>query len=334
MKVVGQAAAYERVLGAARALRMHHGLLVSGLRGTGKSTATIAIAQALLCEADDPNAACGACAVCRKVEQGNHPDVHVLSPEDKQDISVEQVRALAITLGRQPVEGRARVAVLDPAERLNEQAQNALLKTLEEPGTNTFLLVATSRPEGLLATVRSRTHSLRLLPLSRDQVEAALAERDVGDFESRRLAAQSSAGSLGLALELIEAGVSAMHQHLVEFIQRPNDISPMARARDLLGGSADRKAEQRRLRLVLGHLRGLMRESLHASLAHPAAQPYFPDAFTTWAEVIHSLFEAEADLDLQIAPEQALTFALFRLQEELPRLGAVELCPQKGSAPR
>ena len=335
MKLVGQGQAMERVLAEARALRMHHGLLLSGLRGTGKSSAAIVIAQALLCEAEDSTAPCEVCSVCQRVESGNHPDVHFVSVlEDKQDISVDQVRALAVTLGRLPAEGRARVAILDPADRLNEQAQNALLKTLEEPGQNTFLLIATTRPEGLLATVRSRTRGLRLLPLSRREVETALEDRKVGDSESRRLAAASSAGSLGLALELIEEGVGGMHQHLVEFLGRPNDISPIGRARDLLAGAADRKAAQRRLRLVLGYLRGLMRDSMHASLAPPEARPYFPDAFTSWAAVIHNLFEAEADLDLQIAPEQALTYALFRLQEELPRLGAVELCPQQGPAPR
>ena len=333
MRLLGQGEAYARVLAAARTLHLHHGLLVSGARGTGKSTALRAIAQALLCESEDARGACGACAPCHKVESGNHPDLHVLTvPEDKQDISVEQVRALGVTLGRMAVEGRARVAIIDPADRLNEQAQNALLKTLEEPGAETFLLIATRRPEGLLATVRSRTRGLRVAALAPGQVESELSEREIGEPDSRRLAAARAGGSLGLAIELIEEGVSTLHQHLVEFVQRPNDISPITRARDLLEGCPDRKAAQRRLRLVLGLLRDLLRESLHASLAHPDAQPYFPDAFTAWAAVIHRLFEAEEDLDLQISPEHVLTHALLRLQEGLPRLGAVDACPQQGSA--
>jgi len=333
LKIVGQGAALARVLAEARGLRMHHGLLLSGARGTGKSVAATEVAKALLCEAGDDRQACGTCAVCAKVESRNHPDVHVVSvPEDKQDISVDQVRELAVTLGRLPVEGRARVAILDPGDRLNEQAQNALLKTLEEPGRDTFLLVVTSRSEGLLATVRSRMHQVRLIPLSRDQVETALAEQGTGNPGTRGLAAALSGGSVGLAEELVEEGVGRLHQHLVDFTSRPNDISPIACARDLLDGTADRKASQRRVRLVLGLLRGMLRETLHASLAPPEARPYFPDAFTSWAVVFHNLFEAEEDLGLQIAPEQVLTQALFRLQESLPRSGAVEDCPQPGSA--
>ena len=327
--VTGQGDALTMVLGAARVQGLHHALVITGSRGTGKTTVAFAIAAALLCEGSESKEACGTCAACRKVESRIHSDLHVVSVlEDKQDIAVEQVRDLQVTLGRQPVEGSARVVVLDPADRLSEQGQNALLKTLEEPGADTFLLLCTSRPESLLETVRSRTHRLRMLPLAAATVEQVLAEQEIGDPEARRLAARASGGSLGLALDLIEEDVAALHQHLVGFVERPNDISPVACARELLAGAEDRRASGQRLRLVLTYLRALMRESLLASLAHPEVQPYFPDAFPLWNAVFHSLFEAEEDLDLRIGPEQVLTAALFRLQEEWPRLSAVERFPQ------
>lgn len=325
--VLGQGDALAAMLRSARELRLHHAVLVTGSRGTGKTLVASALAGALLCESGDEESGCGQCAPCRKVESRNHADLHFVSVlEDKQDISVDQLRELQVTLGRRPSEGRARVVIVDPADRLNEQGQNALLKTLEEPGADTFLLLTTSRPERLLETVRSRMHCLRLLPLSASGVEAALDEQKVGDPEARRLAARACAGSLGLALELIEEDVATLHQHLVGYMVRPDNISPVARARELLAGAEGRHASGQRLRLVLAYLRSLIRDSMHASLARPEARSYFPDVFPSWAAVIHSLFQAEQDLDLRIGPEQALTVALFRLGEECPRLGIVDHC--------
>ena len=325
--VLGQGEALGATLRAARDRRLHHAVLITGSRGTGKSLIASAIAAAVLCESAGEDGGCGDCAACRKVERRSHADLHFLAPlEDKQDISVDQVRELQVTLRRQPAEGRARVAVIDPADQLNEHGQNALLKTLEEPGSHTHLVLTTARPERLLETVRSRAHRLRALPLPAAMVASALESANIGDFEARELAARASAGSLGLAQDLVAEGVGGLHQQLVGFLGRPDDISPIACARGLLEGAEDRQANLRRLRLVLAYLRGLVRDSMVASLARPEARSYFPDVFPSWVAVIHSLFQAEQDLDLRIGPEQVLTATLSRLAEEWPRTGVVDHC--------
>jgi DNA polymerase-3 subunit delta' len=316
MRLLGQGAELARVLAAARRLRLHHGLMVTGARGSGKSAAAIEIAQALACTSSDLERACGVCPACLKVASHNHADVHFVTVgEDRQDISVEQIRDLQAVLARRPVEGRARVVIIDPAERLTEQGQNALLKTLEEPGPNTFLLLPTARPEALLATVRSRADRLAVLALSAAQIAELLGQQGVGTAEEQSLAAHHAGGSLGAALELVRAGVSRLHQLLVGFLAAPNDISAIALSRELLAGTSDRQETDARARAVLALARSLLRESLHSSLASPHEHSYLAAAYDAWAATFDELFEAEADLDLRIAPEQVLSHAWLALRE-------------------
>ena len=110
-----------------------HALLVVGPRGVGKTTLALDLAAGLLCGADDPAARpCRACPACRKVAAGNHPDLHLVEPEGAgEQIRIAQVQQLISELALTAMEGRFRVAVVTAAHRLNLDAQNALLKTLE-----------------------------------------------------------------------------------------------------------------------------------------------------------------------------------------------------------
>ena len=113
------------------------------------------LAAGLLCTDPDPAARpCRTCAACRKLEHGNHPDLHLLEPEGAgQQIRVAQVQALAADLSLLPLEGRYRVAIIEHANRLNQDAQNALLKTLEEPPARVCLILAADDSTTLLPTV-------------------------------------------------------------------------------------------------------------------------------------------------------------------------------------
>src|SRR5262245_53406363 len=141
--------------------RLHHALLFHGPEGVGKRTTAFAVAAALLCrEASRPEGdACGACASCSKVDKGIHPDVQFLTLE-KTVIPIDAVRALRQEAGYRPFEGAHRVFVIDPADRLSHEAQNALLKTLEEPSASARLILISSRPAHLLPTTRSRCQAL------------------------------------------------------------------------------------------------------------------------------------------------------------------------------
>jgi DNA polymerase III subunit delta' len=203
-------AAVERMLvaGAPQAL------LLVGPASVGKTTLALDLAAGLLCHADDAAARpCGTCRSCRLVDAGEHQDLHRLAPEgpgrqvrigDPDDPEPGTVRHLVRELARLPVEGTRRVAIVEGAHRLNEDAQNALLKTLEEPPPGATLILCADEPERLLPTVRSRTAVLRLGPAGMRAVEGLLAEHGVEPPRSARLARLAD-GRPGVALALAAA---------------------------------------------------------------------------------------------------------------------------------
>lgn len=139
--------------------RVHHAILLTGLEGLGKRAFAERAARALLCEADAPAAGrpCGQCRGCRLTAAGSHPDrLDIVPEEERRQIGVEQVRARVAELTLTPHYATARVALVDPADRLNRHAADALLKTLEEPGASVVFLLVSARPAALPVTVRSR----------------------------------------------------------------------------------------------------------------------------------------------------------------------------------
>jgi hypothetical protein len=162
------------------------------------------LAAGLLCLAADPSLRpCRECAACRKVEHGNHPDVHRLQPEGAgQQIRIGQVQQLSSDLALLPLEGRFRIAVIEKAHRLNEDAQNALLKTLEEPPAAVVLVLAADDAARLLPTVISRCTRVRLGPVAPDELAKMLAERGVADAARGAALARLTGGRPGAAIAL------------------------------------------------------------------------------------------------------------------------------------
>ncbi|MBD2859673.1 DNA polymerase III subunit delta' [Spongiibacter sp. KMU-158] len=140
------------------AKRLPHALLLSGPQGIGKLRFAQAFAHSLLCQDASTFAACGHCQSCRLLAAGNHPDYREISPEEgKRQIGVDQVRQLQSFVGQHAHrEGGRKLVVLHPAEAMNINTANALLKTLEEPAGDTVLLLVSHAPSQLLATIRSR----------------------------------------------------------------------------------------------------------------------------------------------------------------------------------
>lgn len=200
----GQPAALGLVRRAVESDRPPHALLLVGPAGVGKTTLALDLAAGLLCLAEDPQSRpCRECAACRKVAHGNHPDLHRLAPEGAgQQIRVGQVQALGADLALLPLEGRYRVAVIESAQRLNVDAQNALLKTLEEPPARVVLMLAADDSAALLPTVVSRCARVRLGPVATDAIAEMLAEAGVADAARGAALGRLAAGKPGLALAL------------------------------------------------------------------------------------------------------------------------------------
>lgn len=186
-------------------------LLFAGAEGIGKRLVAVAVAQTLNCpqaqtaaHADPADRlamdACGSCPSCQRIARGVHPDVAIVEPGSSGSIKVDQVREVVDRSAFRPFEGKRRVVIIDDAEAMVDQAQNALLKTLEEPPPASVFLLVTARPDALLPTVRSRCPLLRFRPLSPEDVAAALLRAGLKEPEARAVAATAD-GSVGRALQ-------------------------------------------------------------------------------------------------------------------------------------
>ncbi|MBA3852709.1 MAG: hypothetical protein H0X59_10145 [Chloroflexi bacterium] len=200
----GHPAALSAVARAVALERPPHALLLAGSGGIGKTTLALDLAAGLLCRDEDASARpCRTCPGCRKVEHGNHPDLHRLAPDGAgEQIRLVQVQRLSADLSLLPMEGRWRVAIIEAAHRLNPDAQNALLKTLEEPVGFACIILAADDPAALLPTVVSRAARLRLGPVPVADIAALLVERGSLDASRATAVARASGGRPGLALGL------------------------------------------------------------------------------------------------------------------------------------
>lgn len=215
-EIIGHADTVRRLLAASRR-GVAHAYLLHGPDGIGKRAVADAFAAWLLCEQPGDDA-CGTCRQCTRTQAGTHPDLQVVArDEERRDIRIEQARALVRSLGLRPMMARRKVAIVDGAHLLNEQSQNALLKTLEEPPGASVVILTATRASQLLPTVRSRCQAIALGPLARAEIEAALRARGVGEAEAVVLAGQA-AGSLGRALALRGPEHATMRQRVLDVL--------------------------------------------------------------------------------------------------------------------
>jgi DNA polymerase III subunit delta' len=177
--------------------RLHHAYQFIGPEGIGKRTLALALAEAIHCTELESDF-CGDCGACRAIQAGNHADVRVLEPlTNKKDISIQQVRELEKALSLRSFSGRQKVAIIDPATLMNWPAQNALLKTLEEPPQGCVLILIASNAGGMLPTVRSRAFALSFAPLPRQQMVSFLISSKGKTKEQAEFLAALTMGSLG-----------------------------------------------------------------------------------------------------------------------------------------
>jgi DNA polymerase-3 subunit delta' len=173
---------------------MTHAWLFTGPPGSGRSSAAVAFAQALIC----PNQGCGACNECQSAKNGSHPDVEIIRTEGL-SIKVEEIRELLTRVAWAPSMGGWRVVVMEDADRLTESAANAMLKAIEEPGTRTVWLLCAPTLHDVLPTIRSRCRHIQLHTPSDAAVAQVLINRDGITPAMAQFAARVSQGHIGRA---------------------------------------------------------------------------------------------------------------------------------------
>jgi DNA polymerase-3 subunit delta' len=340
---------------AAREGRLPHALLFEGPAGIGKFGAALLLVRGLLCQRASPAGPCGTCPGCKKVLSGNHLDLFVLDvahedvPESKRQERIRIDRVVRRStpdawdgpvieefLGLRAAEGGWRAVVVREAERLSHsqnEAQNALLKMLEEPGERVLWVLETAQPQALLPTVRSRCVSVRLQPLAEPAALAVLAAHGLEGQPARQLA-RWARGSPGEALALRERCAVAFRALLADVLTGRRDPldaargvweqegtfqgrTPSARQRDqaraLLDLSLDVVGD------LLRHACGQPAATLgHGDLAEPLEPPPHELVLRRALATLLALrADLERNLDAQVLVDEALlTLAtLTRTQE-------------------
>ena len=215
--------------------RWPQALLIAGGRGLGKRALALHLARALLCETPQADGEpCGICPACVYVAAGAHPDLRLIEPVLVDDegnvtivdvISVDRVRELTEFTQLSTHRHRAKIAVIAPAEAMNPPAANALLKTLEEPPDNTYLMLVSHQPGRLAPTIVSRCRRLPVAAPDASVAAAWLAAHGVADAD--RVLAQAGGAPL-LALELADPALQREGEALLAELARPERLSPVA----------------------------------------------------------------------------------------------------------
>ena len=230
--------------------RMHHGWILAGRRGLGKSAFALAAARELVAEDNIPQPA------------GDHPDILYISHPPKNDaearkrddgkpfelarnIKVEQIRQLQRRLNTRPTIGARRAAIIDPADDMEAPTANALLKSLEEPPQGTFFLLVTHRLGRLLPTIRSRCRVLSFPRVEEGDMRAVLARAEPdADPAVQEAAIAAAAGSPGVAIDFVKLDLGRVHRVMKEIAERGDpDFSARGRLVEAIGARPSREKQ-------------------------------------------------------------------------------------------
>lgn len=224
-EIWGHAPQVEQLRRAARNQKYSHAYLFLGGAGAGKRLLANTFAKAIQCE-NPAEAPCGHCPGCHAFDGGNHPDVIYLRSE-KKSIGVDEVREqITETVDWKPYRYEKKIYIIEKADTLTVQAQNALLKTLEEPPVHAVFLLLAERQDAFLPTILSRVVQCRLRPLSEDTVADYLMQRAGLSAEESSIYAAYAQGRIGQALALMqEEGFRQMRQNILEKLQALPSLS-------------------------------------------------------------------------------------------------------------
>lgn len=267
--------------------RIPGALLFSGEEGVGKKQFALELARALNCKSPRGVQGCGECSACKRIGKFNFPqsddsddwksiiwtdhgDVGMVSAP-KRSLLVAQMRAIESAANYRPFEGRARVFLVDDADQLNEPSANALLKILEEPPPTSHVILITSRPAMLLATIRSRCHAIRFSPLTAAEIEQYLLRNGLASPAEAALRARVAGGSLSRALDSDLSGYTRQRSAMLEVLKAialTGDRVSLLRSSEQLNEAALKDEYETRLEILETLIRDALALSLRAPEAH------------------------------------------------------------------
>lgn len=260
---------WRRIASARAAGRLPHAILLAGPQGLGKADFARRLSDSLVCSHADSNGdACGACASCRLTQAGNHPDQRFILPEEAgKMIKIDAIRDLTAKSVLSAQEGGYRVFLIDPAEAMNRAAANALLKTLEEPVSRSVLILVSSHPHRLAATIRSRCQLIKFTIPAVSAVRAWLNER-VEASQLDELLAISGGAPL--------RAVRAMDEGWVEEGRRLGDELAALKQRKINPLQIVEEWEKRPLTLLLDSLKRCLSDLVRLASGLPDGVIYHP----------------------------------------------------------
>ncbi|MGA7563023.1 MAG: DNA polymerase III subunit delta' [Desulfobaccales bacterium] len=327
-EILGQEWLISHLKTAAQKGRLAHAYLFLGPEGVGKASTARALAAALNCQ--EPLAdgdACGACPSCRRLAAGVHPDFLVITPtpeslsHQKPQIKIDQIREFRRLTLYPPFGGGWRVALIKPAETLNDDAANALLKTLEEPPERHLLVLTAQVEADLLPTVVSRCHKLAFVPLPAALVARELEERRGLAPPQARLLAALSGGSLGRALNLDPEAILAQRRQVLADLEGIAGGSPSLALDWAQRLARSRPDQDHFLSLAQLWYRDLLLYRFRAPESLLAHQDLLPEIAREAAAPLDRLFRqfaalgtAQRHLQANLNPELTLDILGLRLQ--------------------
>lgn len=215
IRLIGHANAWKHVAQMVDRRVLPHALFFYGPRAVGKTTFSHRLAQLFLCSEPAAGAPCGACASCVQVEHKTHPDMLWLSTlPNAQDITIDQVRGARSFVSLRSLDGSRRVVMVEDAERMNREAANALLKSLEEPEKHVAFILVSHNPKLVLPTIRSRCLALHLGLVGTEELLSWLASYGVARAQAAEYAALA-AGRPGIAVTLAAQGSASLAERYV-----------------------------------------------------------------------------------------------------------------------
>lgn len=214
--IIGQESIKKHLQTAIKTGNLSHAYIINGEYGSGRQTIASALAKTIQCQSKtDDTDACGVCTSCKQAESHNHPDIKYIT-HDKTSISVNDIREqLNNDISIKPYSSEYKIYIIPDANKMTEQAQNALLKTIEEPPVYAIIILLTENCDSLLPTIRSRCVTLTMNPVEKDKICTYLENKFQLEPEQAQIAANYCQGNIGKAIRFANSS---------DFIEMKNQV--------------------------------------------------------------------------------------------------------------